>query len=418
MYNYPSVCAVVVISFFVCVCVDADENSDRFSLFSFQSTTFQILNMTTTTDTELTSPSNALDEMISMSIMDHEDSDSNTSISDQTNPTRRSWSPRYDLFLTEMLFSFFFASRFRSIESLKRLSWNNTGPEQLIRAEMKIFETLKTAFQGRHISIANNTQKIWTVYSNLTSKNYPIVLLHGFGGGVGLWSLNLDQLSVDRPVYALDLPGFARSSRPAFSTVPGEAEQQFVDLIEDWRKEIGLNEPFILLGHSFGGFISAAYAIRYPTYIKQLVLVDPWGFGRKPEDWQTSRMQRIPPRLRSFSTMLMKMSPLTGLRIAGPFGIIFKCYLFVNSSFSFSSIGVRIMKYFRPDLRAKYETLFDDDRILVYLYHCNAQMPTGEQGFRVISDFLAWAKGFHFFSLIFCHLLIIYRAHGRTISSH
>ena len=51
------------------------------------------------------------------------------------------------------------------------------------------------------------------------------------------------------------------------------------------------------------------------------------------------------------------------------------------------------MKYFRPDLRIKFETLFNDDRILVYLYHCNAQIPTGEQGFRTISDCLAWAKG-------------------------
>ncbi len=52
------------------------------------------------------------------------------------------------------------------------------------------------------------------------------------------------------------------------------------------------------------------------------------------------------------------------------------------------------MKYFRSDLRVKFEKLFDDDRILVYIYHCNAQIPTGEQGFRTISDFFAWAKGF------------------------
>jgi abhydrolase domain-containing protein 5 len=98
---------------------------------------------------------------------------------------------------------------------------------------MKIFETLKTQFQGRHIPVLNNTQKIWTVYSNLTSKNYPIVLIHGFGGGVGLWSLQLDPLSFDRPVYALDLPGFAHSSRPISSLDPIEAEQQFVDMIEE-----------------------------------------------------------------------------------------------------------------------------------------------------------------------------------------
>lgn len=202
---------------------------------------------------------------------------------------------------------------------------------------MKIFETLKSKFQGRHIPVSNNTQKIWTVYSNLSSTNYTIVLVHGFGGGIGLWSLNLDQLCLDRPVYALDLPGFAHSSRPVFSTDPVIAEQQFVDMIEEWRIEIGLNQKFILLGHSFGGFLSAAYAIRYPEYIQQLVLIDPWGFGRKPDDWQTSPMQRIPPWLRSVSAIVMKFSPLSALRMAGPFGNKKKFIFFLL----FSSIEFR-----------------------------------------------------------------------------
>jgi pimeloyl-ACP methyl ester carboxylesterase len=186
---------------------------------------------------------------------------------------------------------------------------------------MKIFETLKSHFDGRYISVLNNTHKIWTIYSNLTSKNVPIVLIHGFGGGVGLWSLNLDQLCLNRPVYAIDLPGFARSSRPRFSLDPIEAEKQFINILEEWRIEIGLNEEFILLGHSFGGFLSASYALNYPKYVKQLVLIDPWGFAKKPENiWQTGRLQRIPLWLRSFSPVMMKLSPLTGLRVAGPLG--------------------------------------------------------------------------------------------------
>ncbi|CAM4918563.1 unnamed protein product [Rotaria socialis] len=263
--------------------------------------------------------------------------------------------------------------RFRTIETLKRLSWKNSGPEQLARAEMKIFETLKSQFQGRYIPVLNNTQKIWSICANLTSTNIPVVLIHGFGGGVGLWSLNLDQLCLDRPVYAFDLPGFAHSSRPVFSRDPIEAESQFVEMIEEWRINMGLNGPFIILGHSFGGFLTAAYAIRYPKYIVQIVLVDPWGFGHKPDNWQTSPMQRIPPWLRSFSSVMMKFSPLAGLRVAGPF-------------------GVHIMKYLRQDLRVKFQKLFDDDRVLEYLYHCNAQVPTGEEGFRTISDLLAWSK--------------------------
>jgi pimeloyl-ACP methyl ester carboxylesterase len=62
-------------------------------------------------------------------------------------------------------------------------------------------------------------------------------------------------------------------SRPKFSSDPIIAEHQFVDSIEEWRKEMKL-EKFILLGHSFGGFLSTAYALKYPQNIHALILED------------------------------------------------------------------------------------------------------------------------------------------------
>jgi hypothetical protein len=59
-----------------------------------------------------------------------------------------------------------------------------------------------------------------------------------------------------------------------------------------------------------------------------------------------------------------------------------------------SILGVLVVKRFRSDLKTKFEHHFDDDRILVYLYHCNAQIPTGEHAFRQLSDCFAWAKSF------------------------
>lgn len=92
----------------------------------------------------------------------------------------------------------------------------------------------------------------------------PLVMVHGFGGGVGLWIRNLDMLSRSRPVYAFDLLGFGRSSRPSFSTDAAKAEEQFVDSIEQWRQSVGL-ENMILLGHSLGGYLATSYAIQYPS---------------------------------------------------------------------------------------------------------------------------------------------------------
>lgn len=89
-------------------------------------------------------------------------------------------------------------------------------------------------------------------------------MVHGFGGGVGLWIRNLEPLSRSRSVYAFDLLGFGRSSRPPFPSDATKAEEQFVNSIEQWRQSVGL-ENMILLGHSLGGYLAASYAIQFPS---------------------------------------------------------------------------------------------------------------------------------------------------------
>lgn len=91
----------------------------------------------------------------------------------------------------------------------------------------------------------------------------PLVMVHGFGGGVGLWIQNLDPLCRSRPVHAFDLLGFGRSSRPHFPSDATLAEEQYVSSFEQWRQAMGL-ERMILLGHSLGGYLATAYAIQYP----------------------------------------------------------------------------------------------------------------------------------------------------------
>lgn len=179
-----------------------------------------------------------------------------------------------------------------------------------------LFTEIRSYYESEFVPLKND-QRIWTLKFNPTADSSPLVLVHGFGGGVGLWAMNVDTLAEKRTVYAFDVLGFGRSSRPELSTDPAEAEEQFVDAIEQWREKIGL-EKFVLLGHSLGGFLATSYAIKHPSRVQHLILADPWGFPVKPTEDNVSR--HIPAWVRLLGAVLSPFNPLAGLRAAGPWG--------------------------------------------------------------------------------------------------
>ncbi|XP_061597928.1 1-acylglycerol-3-phosphate O-acyltransferase ABHD5-like isoform X2 [Cololabis saira] len=197
----------------------------------------------------------------------------------------------------------------------------------------------------------------------------PLVLLHGFGGGVALWAQNLDALSSSGPVYALDLLGFGRSSRPRFCTEAERAEEQFVAALEEWREAVGLGE-MVLLGHNLGGYLSAAYALKYPDRVKRLLLVEPWGFPARPDNPEHNS---IPVWIRAIGAVMSPFNPLAGLRLAGP-------------------LGPMLVQTIRSDFKKKYLSVFADNTVSDYIYHLNAQSPSGETAFKNMTIPYGWAS--------------------------
>ncbi|CAJ1071532.1 (Lyso)-N-acylphosphatidylethanolamine lipase [Xyrichtys novacula] len=264
-------------------------------------------------------------------------------------------------------------------------SWRPTSMSLLKTAESKILACIQNDLWARFVTLPNQ-DRIWTL--TVTNKavqkpaqqasKTPLVMVHGFGGGVGLWIRNLEPLSRSRPIYAFDLLGFGRSSRPSFSSDAAKAEEQFVDSIEQWRQSVGL-ENMILLGHSLGGYLATSYAIQYPSRVSHLILVDPWGFPEQPktqgENQGTNVVKRPPPPrwVKAIAAVVSLFNPLAVIRAAGPW-------------------GPGLVNRFRPDFKRKFEDLFDDDTMTQYIYHCNAQTPSGEVGFRAMSESLGWAK--------------------------
>jgi cardiolipin-specific phospholipase len=117
-----------------------------------------------------------------------------------------------------------------------------------------------------------------------------LVMLHGYGAGLGFFYRNFEALSRAEgwKVYALDLLGMGRSSRPNFKINAKdnegkiqEAESWFVDALEEWRIKRGLDK-FTLLGHSLGGYLAVAYALKYPGHLNKLILASPVGIPEDP----------------------------------------------------------------------------------------------------------------------------------------
>lgn len=117
-----------------------------------------------------------------------------------------------------------------------------------------------------------------------------LVMLHGYGAGLGFFYKNFEGISRVKgwKVYALDLLGMGRSSRPPFRVHAKdrqrsitEAEDWFIDALEEWRVQKNIDR-FTLLGHSLGGYMAVAYALKYPGHLNKLVLASPVGIPEDP----------------------------------------------------------------------------------------------------------------------------------------
>ena len=182
---------------------------------------------------------------------------------------------------------------------------------------------VKRPFKSYFIAISNgNYIRTIEIGNKIERNRVPLVLLHGYAAALGFWTLNIDDLSEKQNVYVIDLLGFGRSSRPSFPCDPMDVERCYVDAIDEWREKVGL-ETFILVGHSFGGFLAASYTLSYPEHVKHLLLADPWGF---PEP----RYICVSWWKKALTYLFSLFNPSDFLRVIGPLG---KCLSFIMFQF-------------------------------------------------------------------------------------
>lgn len=101
----------------------------------------------------------------------------------------------------------------------------------------------------------------------------PILFVHGNGCNRIQWAAQMAHFGEHRRVAALDLRGMGESAPPANGDYSVEGFAQDVAAAADvlhFRR-------FVLVGHSFGGAVVAAYAGRHPERLAALVFADSAG---------------------------------------------------------------------------------------------------------------------------------------------
>lgn len=168
----------------------------------------------------------------------------------------------------------------------------STPPEALVTAEEVVLQATGIPIERRDIVVSGVRLHYLTC-----GEGEPLVMLHGRGASAAAFAPVLPLLAARRKVYALDLPGWGLSDKPAFQ---GRTAQ---DSVRMWREGVlgfldsqQLEQPDVL-GHSMGGFTALSLALERPERVNRLVLVDAAGLGTQMQLDERLYFALVPEKL-------------------------------------------------------------------------------------------------------------------------
>jgi pimeloyl-ACP methyl ester carboxylesterase len=135
------------------------------------------------------------------------------------------------------------------------------------------------------------------------SSTPPLVLVHGFLEDLCMWKELLPQWTAFGSVLTVDLPGHGATASFGY-----EHSMEFMaDAVHAITKHLNL-QPFLLLGHSMGGYVGLEFAVHYPKQLVGLGL-----FFSTPEPDSVERML-----MRERAVALVKQNKNTFIRASIP----------------------------------------------------------------------------------------------------
>ena len=116
-------------------------------------------------------------------------------------------------------------------------------------------------------TITVNGQTLYYTRPMKVAGGLNLLLIHGAGGNHLVWPKEIQRLP-GTAIYNLDLPGHGRSAGPGRSSVDG-----YADTVQAFIESLALQDVTIA-GHSMGGAIAQALALRGLPQMSRMILVN------------------------------------------------------------------------------------------------------------------------------------------------
>lgn len=113
------------------------------------------------------------------------------------------------------------------------------------------------------------------IFYRIEGKGKPVMLLHGFAEDGNIWKYQLEKLLENFRLIIPDIPGSGKSERlegKIFIEDYAEVIKAIADLEINSENKVNKKNQFTLIGHSMGGYITLAFAEKYPDFLDRFGL--------------------------------------------------------------------------------------------------------------------------------------------------
>ena len=125
------------------------------------------------------------------------------------------------------------------------------------------------------------------IFYRITGEGKTVVFIHGFGEDGEIWNNQVNFLKEHFKLIIPDIPGSGKSELVPNATIETYAEIIKIILdteAQDASSEVGALST--LIGHSMGGYITLAFAEKYPQYLDSFGLFHSTAFADSEEKKQ------------------------------------------------------------------------------------------------------------------------------------